>query len=377
MKKLVFFAISIAIGMSACQKAELAADNNLPVKQKASFAPVANDIRVFNTREEMSKEMDKTMSMSFDELLAYENSIGFHSFGAKADLDYYSVAAKEDEYKSVAEVQNVLENHSKYLQLLEDSTGYTCETKLYDSPYKYLVNDAQMFQVGDTLVKILGNARIVAPVSNYKRLLNVDETTVDGITDVILKNPPKNEDGTDCTFLYEITCSYLLTLTTNIVSIKVYDCDGTTKYEVVTIADIVGVIPVHYDLGRWIERTNVRTGSDGRDNKLWTRVWMEYWNGVPIIDNCAIWIKSHRKGIWNGIYWRTARDIDYHFELYIWTPDNLEDRNFVNTEYDWEVFHKTILMYPYYGYNASGYAYFERTVGYIDSGVNYIPFTFN
>jgi hypothetical protein len=120
----------------------------------------------------VSREVDNTLSMSFEDLCNYEQSIGFNSFGKLADMAYNQVAERQDEYKSVEEIKKAIDEHSCYLQLIEeDKEEYSVETKLYRSVYRYILSTEQMYQVKDTLVKELENFVISTSEKNYKELL--------------------------------------------------------------------------------------------------------------------------------------------------------------------------------------------------------------
>ncbi|MDR0829327.1 MAG: hypothetical protein LBN95_04340 [Prevotellaceae bacterium] len=279
MRKFVLFATIVAMGLSACQKTELAVDNNLPVKQKATFAPVSSNIRVFNTVDELSEEIDKVLSMPLTDLVKYETSIGFNSFGKLADLAYQEVAANEDSYKSVAEVQAAIQPHSEYLQLLEDETGYTCETKLYNSALKYIVNNEKMYQINDTLAKILDNATIFTLVDNYAELLTIDEGNVVSKKgtkgfDIILKGGgwPDLPD-----WFYDPSYYPLI----NHLNDYIYEKD--------------------------VERIN------GRDHKLEVEVRMQRLTSNTEEPMC--YLHSRRKGIANGVYWWFGRNINYDLTI--------------------------------------------------------------
>ncbi|MDR1544886.1 MAG: hypothetical protein LBS50_10905 [Prevotellaceae bacterium] len=268
MKKLVFLAAIAAIGMSACNKAEVV--QNAPVKQKASYAPASSSIRVFDTFDELSKEVDKTLSMSFDELCAYETANGFNSFGKLADLEYQQVAKNEDDYKSVAEVESVISLHSEYLQLVEDKTGISCETRLYLSPFRYIVNNDKIYQVNDTLVKILEHTTIFTNVNNYKDLLDINEENIENYKD-------------------------------------------KPSFLVVEKGDRWPYIPnVINHLGKWRDFVDIQN-INRRDHKLYVIIYIDKISNN--IEKPFYKLLSRRKGILNGVYWWWDRDINYNITV--------------------------------------------------------------
>ncbi|MDR2684218.1 MAG: hypothetical protein LBB53_02405 [Prevotellaceae bacterium] len=266
MKNFMIAAFAAAFALTACDKKnEVLENNDKPAMQKISA--VKSDIRVFNSIDELSDEIDKTLAMNFDELVAYEKSIGFNSFGKLSDMAYQKVAEKEDDYKSVAEVKSVIkQNYVKYLQLIEDSTGISCETNLYLSPLKYIVNDNKIYQVNDTLVKVLSNATIFTLVDNYEDLLIINEENIESYT-------------------------------------------GKSAFSIVFNSFPWPFIPVKINhLGKWRDFVDVKR-INGRDHKLYVVLHVE-----PISSNQeTMYYKfaSRRKGIWNGVYWTWSRDIQY------------------------------------------------------------------
>jgi len=77
--------------------------------------------------------------MSFEQLVEYENFIGFNSFGKLADLTYGEVAKYQGYYKNIEEIKNAIAQYPDYRQLIEeqgeDGLEYSLETKFSDFSY--------------------------------------------------------------------------------------------------------------------------------------------------------------------------------------------------------------------------------------------------
>jgi hypothetical protein len=277
MKKQFLFAVSTALVMSACNTADETALNT-PVKQRASsYAPVSANIRVFNDVKELADEVGKVLSMPLADLCEYEASMGFNSFGKLADLAYLEIAAKEEDYRNIADVQEVIKtDYSKYLQLVEDETGYTCETKLYKSALRYIVNGEKMYQINDTVAKVLENATVFTLVENYAELLKIDDGNVVNYVgvkdfDIILKGGGWPE------WFYDPSYYPLINHLNDYVYEKV------------------------------VERIN------GRDHKLEVEVRMQRLTSNT--EEPIYCLYSRRKGIFNGVYWWWDRNINYDLTI--------------------------------------------------------------
>ncbi|MDR0829408.1 MAG: hypothetical protein LBN95_04750 [Prevotellaceae bacterium] len=336
MKKVFIFAAAVAIGMSACNKAELA-DNNLPVKQKATFAPVSANIRVFNSVDELTYEINKVLSMPLTDLCDYETSIGFNSFGKLADLAYQEVAVNEDNYKSVAEVANVIKGYSEYLQLLEDSTGITCETKLHNTPLRYIINDNQIYQMKDSLAKVLDSATIFTSVANYAILLNIGDDEIADISNNIVTNYKEN------------SLVVLGSVVTNRETYDIVSVNGNIMYGPLDPIIIGPTHPFPNGNSYQCSKPSPNLGDDfgvhydyqSNGSSRWKRLAVEVYM-VQAWDKtyyACEKITSKRKGLANIIWWQWGRNINYDIGITGWSSYYCEfsgsDRNYYPNE--WKV----------------------------------------
>jgi len=317
MKKLIFLAAVAAIGMVACNRiGDLVNNTDSSVSQNAP-----TNIMRFDSYEALSREIDRTlemMSMS-DRLMKApgQGTNGFVSFGELADMAYENVAQYQDDYQSIEEVRAAVAQHSNYLQLVQDENGeYSVETKLYESPTRYIVNKDRMYQVKDTLVKTLEEYTILTPEQNYTELLSINETNIDNY----LTNP----------------------------SFVVFKERGNTS------------------LGRKLygEKSD-KGGSDGRHRRLtalFEIVFITNQAGYQyILERCYMTIKSQRKDMWNVCWYNWGRPINYDVPLDIKTDAKTLNLLFKGGYDVWKI-------EKYYDFSYSGNsAYFTGISGYVQS----------
>jgi len=169
--KLVSTVIILSIAMTACKKEETTNPQDDVLK-----TPGNSSMRIFNGFTEFHAEVEKTLAFSMEQLVAYEKSIGFDSYGKLADQAMNSaVSSVENEMVSAFELPVFLNRNSNYLQTVtEDGEAY-CETRYYNSPYRYVMNEDCMFQVDDLCFKVFENGHVSGDVSLYYDLLNLTE----------------------------------------------------------------------------------------------------------------------------------------------------------------------------------------------------------
>jgi len=188
MKKVFVIAAVAALGLIACNKSDLV-NTGSPVSQNAP-----KNILRFDSYEALSLAIDRSLLPAAMKAPGQEVSNGFISFGDLADMAYEEVAQYQDDYKSIEEVRAAVAQHSDYLQIIQEENGeYSVETKLYESPTRYIVNEDLMYQVKDTLVKTLEEYTILTPEKNYTELLNVNEANLMEYQDnpefLVIENP--------------------------------------------------------------------------------------------------------------------------------------------------------------------------------------------
>ena len=114
----------------------------------------------FDSEEELVAEMNKVSKMTLEEKVQWEKSKGFNSIEIAAERLYKSI--NPDNFKSKEEVVSFVEKNSEYLQLIEDENGeFELETKFWNRSNRYFLNENNMYQVGDSVYKVLATGTII------------------------------------------------------------------------------------------------------------------------------------------------------------------------------------------------------------------------
>jgi len=279
MRKLFLFTIAVAISLVACDKKSEMLDNNTDSSVR-SKTPVSNSIRYFESYDELSEEIDKVNSMSFDDLVAYEAELGFNSFGKLADMAYEEVAQYQDEYESIEEVRNAIAQYSDYLQLIEEKGEYSVETKLYRRGTKYIVNEDRMYQVQDTLIKILENVLVETHIDYYELLSQINDENYKYYDN----NPNVGITTTICLKCPIGHCS----------------CNGNNNPQG---GEYIGKEKMNY------AEKLIKVGGKDRWHKLIVIVRMEDASGNK--QKPMYIFETRRKGITNGAYWAYGMNVAF------------------------------------------------------------------
>ena len=138
---------------------------------------VSNGMRVFDSMEELVNEINRLDNMEEEELEAYENSIGFQSFGRMSESVYWQILRElgepfgveyfGDEEMSEMDVEFTTEDafvyvslYPKYLEVLkstiseEGQEDYDIDEflpKYYLNRFRYVMNENRMFQVAERI----------------------------------------------------------------------------------------------------------------------------------------------------------------------------------------------------------------------------------
>jgi len=296
MKKVFVVAAVAALGLIACNKSDLV-NTGSPVSQNAP-----KNILRFDSYEALSLAIDRSMLPAAMKAPGQGTANGFLSFGDLADMAYEEVAQYQDDYKSVEEVRAAVAQHSDYLQIIQDENGeYSVETKLYESPTRYIVNEDLMYQVKDTLVKTLEEYTILTPEKNYTELLKVDEANIIDYQDnpefLVIENP--------------------------------------------RISPIEPVPTPQTNLGTFIRCEQIKR-IDGRDHRLRCDFLFDdsNINGMLFFLRPAFDITYKRKDILNWFYWTFKCDITYDLTVTLYNmPDMPANQQFKKTgsAYAWRI----------------------------------------
>ena len=156
-KRFTLFAIVMAafVLFVGCKKEKT--EETSTAKNEASV-----DMLQFQTSEDLFNYLENVE--------ANNERNGFVSFGKMADDAYYSINP-EEMFSNMDEVIDYVLEHRDLFQLILGSDGeYTVETRMYNHPFRHLANQDGIFQVGDTLYRIIEDGYAYTSLENEECL---------------------------------------------------------------------------------------------------------------------------------------------------------------------------------------------------------------
>lgn len=125
------------------------------------------DMLRFSTSDELFVYLENAEANNKEE--------GFVSYGKMADDVYYSINP-EEMFSSMDEVIDYVLEHRDLFQLILGSDGeYTIETRMYDHPFRNIANQDGIFQVGDTLYRIIEGGYVYSSSDKIEYLKQCDD----------------------------------------------------------------------------------------------------------------------------------------------------------------------------------------------------------
>lgn len=173
---MAFIAIFAGVILSSCEKEDVE-KTNPNSNPKSSL-----EMRVFEDVAALNEEVTKTTQMSFEDLVQYENIIGFNSFGKIAEQILYPIV-EESEELSYEQLCDLVVEYSEYLQLKEIAGDMDFDAKYANSPFRYVMNQNRMVKAGNTLYKIFENGFVTCNSEYYSKLLSMTEQEFENLTD--------------------------------------------------------------------------------------------------------------------------------------------------------------------------------------------------
>ncbi|MDR3047423.1 MAG: hypothetical protein LBU51_07410 [Bacteroidales bacterium] len=174
MKKVFTFlgiAIVAIVFASSCEKFN--EDGFGTLKSGSGPSQVQLAMRNFPTIDLLLNEIDKTIAFSFNELVNYEQSHNFSSFGRQADQVLYGIDTNF--LTSDAAILQIISQNSDYIQKVEKNGEKYVETILYNNIFRYVVNSEKMVRVDTLLFKAFENGLITCHFNHYSELLQITE----------------------------------------------------------------------------------------------------------------------------------------------------------------------------------------------------------
>lgn len=160
--------------LSSCKK-------DLNEKQNISSASwdkksASEKILKFTDSYEYLQNLKKVTAFSTAERKIWEESQNFISYGRACDEFYNSL--KIDENWDDEAIRKVVLDNADYLQIIQDNEG-DCflETRMYQNLKRYLINVDKLYQIGETIYKVIGeNITVRANIKCLEKLKTINES---------------------------------------------------------------------------------------------------------------------------------------------------------------------------------------------------------
>lgn len=167
-------AVSIVLG--GCKK-----ETDETINQNSYFSiekkNVSSHKMVFNDAEEYVSTIRFLYKANHEERIAWEESKGFVSLGRASDEMYLSL---NKEKLTVEDLRKIIDLYPGYFQLLQEENGeYTFESALWDNIDRYLVNKDMIYQIGNTVYKVLNSGTVSSSLRNEAELKLINDFNIE------------------------------------------------------------------------------------------------------------------------------------------------------------------------------------------------------
>lgn len=190
-KNLNYLFISILLVMfNSCAKDDINIREN---------SETSKNIISFENFSEYKIAQEKVLTMNNEELKNYEESLGYKSFGRASEEFYRNI--EMDKFNSKEEIVSFVIKNNHFLQLIDDENGeLELETKFYNNPKRYFLNKDYMFEIGNSLYKVVEEGVIISGSENYDLLKEIDSDNIESYVNkneglTFLSNKFKVEDN--------------------------------------------------------------------------------------------------------------------------------------------------------------------------------------
>jgi len=159
---------------------------------------IGDNMRHFPSWEAVYNEVNTLFTMSREDLTAYEQSIGFQSFGSKANAIYYPIAESIMENNIELDVDKAMEYISQYPQYLQlvNEDGENSFIPKYDcNPFRYVMNNDRMFRVGDSVYKVFDCVLLGIPAEKAESLFNITDENIEEVVNELLARASEEGNG--------------------------------------------------------------------------------------------------------------------------------------------------------------------------------------
>ncbi len=165
MRKFLFYTSILSL-LIACNKEEIPStiENNLKSENLITFKDYSE---YFSTVERVS-------NMDEQGRIAWEESLGFKSFGTICDEYYYSF-----DFENLSNFSDFKKEESvnQYFSFREDLSGIHIEPKEMKSKERYIANKDKLFIIGDEAFKLCDSDLISTKIENIEKLKMINNKT--------------------------------------------------------------------------------------------------------------------------------------------------------------------------------------------------------
>jgi hypothetical protein len=164
MKTKIFIIIIISLAFQACENEYF---NSGTEKE-------CDNILYFETTQDFNEQMREVLKMDLSKKQEWVKTRNFESFGVKADLIYYSV--NPEDFKTIEEMKDFVSENSKYLHFVTSESGDTSvETKHFNSPFRYFINDEKIFKIENRIYKVVQDEVVVTTDDNIDKIKQIED----------------------------------------------------------------------------------------------------------------------------------------------------------------------------------------------------------
>jgi hypothetical protein len=136
-----------------------------------------SNLLFFKDGSEVMEELQFISSLNLEEKIKWEKEKGFNSLGVKADIFYESINL--DEFKSEKQFLEYVNMNNDFIEILETGGERSLETRFHRNSYRYIINEDRLFQVADTVYKLLNNCQISTSISNIEKIKIIEDNNLD------------------------------------------------------------------------------------------------------------------------------------------------------------------------------------------------------
>jgi hypothetical protein len=155
----VVFVFSVMVLLYSCETAS----------GVESLKTSKTEFLVIASFEERTKMQNELANLPYEELVKREDAIGFRSIGRITDELYQ----KAQTFTTSDEVDNFIRTNSDYLYIDEVEGEEYVIRKFESDPYRYIMNDAGVYQIENTVYKRFEGVAISSDVSNLNLIRSI------------------------------------------------------------------------------------------------------------------------------------------------------------------------------------------------------------